>query len=629
MTIYKTPNREIEVTLNEGTSIPTPSNSILLIGLRNILPGTDTYFKPLVNKPGFPFVENYHIYELPNFTSGASALSYMQSLGFSVSYGVEGSTRLSNPSAATVNSDNSVTLTFSGTQVEAEGWSEFALNNPNVTSTFTQTTSGAVGSSISYSSDSSKNTVSVTLASVSGTFDTTNGIDVVYIDSSIQVPNQAKTDDICCQVWSVFEDLNNSQPQIQNVQVPQIYFSIVPTASTPTGNFGPTSADITMSTFGVEAPIVSGTTVDIYFASEIPTNYFLIPKEGGANITLAQTEAGAIGTVERTLPGSMGPAGSLVGVRLVNVTGTFNNEDHFTLKLDAGKDIFSHIGNTELGYINCPYEINSTTDVDITYKEFFDNVKALNTPYQVMNNHFVVFGGIANLTLTRELALQLPEINSQYFIGSFYPYASSKSPALRASQVSASVLALNAQSGTPFNPINNATSLGIYSNLTKNQQIEVGVGSQSEQVFQRGWTPISVNQEGLPYIVRAVTTLLSLSPGLKDIEYFPVSTWQVISEWKKAVYLLTIQPFYTNARTTPFVQLALVEGVRALAMTFAQLGMFENINRTTLKEITVSVSKTDPSQLIIHTPVTVVPELNSIKVEVDVESALDINVLTV
>lgn len=627
MPIYKTPYREISVKLNEGTSIPSPSNGTLLIGNRTVLPAGDTYFKPLRNQPGYPFVDNYEIYQLPNFTSGIAALGYMKNLGFQVSYGEEGAAVLSAPSSITNVASASVTLTFDAVSAENEGWSEFAINNPNIVSEFTQQTSGATGTAVSYTSNTQNSTVSVALDLVTGAFDDTNLISVSYVNSSVQIPNAAKTDEICCQVHSFFTTLNNPQQTIVNSVIPPLYISVVPDPATvATSYFGPTSQPIPLAEAGLSI-VGTGTEIDLYFDTAIPQNFFMIPSKGLGVSTISQ--GATSGRIAQTLPGSNGPAGSLCGVRLTNVSGTFETTSALSINLDSSQDIFALLSNTEVGYVNSPYEIKTSEDVNTTYSEFFDGIKALNEPFAVMQNHFVIEGIVSNLSYAKYEYANLPEINSQYFQCCFYPYAASKSPKMYPGQLGASYAALISQPGVPFIPINNSVALGVFTNYKKSEVIGKGIDKTSELVLDKGWIPFSVNDAGEVYIIRAVTSLLTTQAGLPDIEYFPASIWQIISEWKKAVYYLTLETQFTNARANPKTKQALEAAVQGLALTFQQLGMFENLTTATIKKITVTDSLTDPSALIINTPVTIVPELNAISVLVNVESALNVSVSTV
>ena len=494
--------------------------------------------------------------------------------------------------------------------------------------TFTQETSGASGVVSFYSSDAAASSVSAVIDSPTGTFDITNKIAVTYVDSSEQVPNPDKTDDICCQIWSFYQTLNNPQESITNPQIPQVYFAIVPNPATvATSYFGPTSAPQQIVTEGITVE-GTGETVQLFFSGDVPANFFLTPSEGLGETSYSQ--GSTTGRVLRTLPGSQAPTDveATVGVELVDVEGTFNNEDAIYLNLDASQTIFNLIGNTELGYVTCPYEIKSETDLT-TYSEFFDSVEALNAPYDVMQNHFVTFGVVSNLSTSKFKYTTLPQPNSQYILCASYPYPTTKSPAMLASQLGSTYAALISQPGIPQNPINGSVALGIFPNLDRSQVVDVAIGGSSERLMSRGWTAFSVNKFGQPYIVRAVTSLLSLPSGELDQEYFPVSVWQIVSLWKKTVYEVSMQTQYTNARRNKSVKRKLEVAIQGLAITFQDDGMFEGLTPQSVKQITVTDSLLDASGIVVNTPITIVPELNSIVTNVNIESALNVSVPTV
>lgn len=625
--IYKTPYRQVNVQLNEATGLASPSNGVVLLGFRNIIPTGDTYFKPLVNQPGYPFIDNYFVYRMPNFTTGAAALSYMQNLGFQVSYGIEGSTVLPAPTNVTPIGNNSVVLTFNAVAAESAGWSEFANNSANYVSTFTQASTDATGVDSSFASSTTAGTVSVTLQNVSDTFNTTNLITVTYVNTSVQIPNAAKTDDICMAIWGFFTTLNNSQPTIINPVIPPLYFAVIPQGEdVVSGYFGPSSSSIALVD---PANIVTASDhVDLYWSSGIPENYFMIPDQELGTSYIYQTTSAATGQILETLPGTTGPAGSVCGVRLINVTGTFNATNSLEIRLDASQDVFALVGNTEVGYITNPYEQSTDEDVNETYLEFYTNIYSMNQPLAVNQNKFYVAGVIANVSYTQQEYAELPIINSQYIQAVFYPYNQYKSPAMTISQVTACHAALVSQAGVPFYPVNGSVALGMFPNTTKSQQVSVGPTTYSELIMQQGWTVYSVNQQtGQVYVVRPITTLTEVG-SLADIEYYPVTTWQVVGEWKKTIYNLSQQVTYTNAKNSPAIRQQLQGAVQGQALLFGQLTMFEFVQQY-IKQFTVTLSLTNPSLLVVNTPAVITPELSAIQFNVSVNSALNVAITSV
>lgn len=85
--INKVPNKKITINLQGAIGIPSTDANILLIGHRSgVLSSAMPSYAELQPKSGYPLLTAYRSYDLPSFSSGDTAISYMQALGFTANY---------------------------------------------------------------------------------------------------------------------------------------------------------------------------------------------------------------------------------------------------------------------------------------------------------------------------------------------------------------------------------------------------------------------------------------------------------------------------------------------------------------------------------------------------------------
>lgn len=642
--INKVPNKKITINLQGAIGIPSTDANILLIGHRSgVVSGAMPSYAELQPKSSYPLLTAYRSYDLPSFSSGDTAISYMQALGFTANYGLSNS--LLFPAPTQVITPPSVSSLSSGElSANKTKFKKQSLQDGATTVTLQWDTAPIgfdllVGSSkeINITQINGANTATATVQSVNlnpyqlvlnnvqGTFTITAQIAVSYIDTDANVPDPARTDEICMMVYSVVNSINTNFPQTINTITPTISICFLNPMDT---GFNPNSAPIQyLNSDGSNAVLSAVQTLPngntgIYFATT-PANFGVTPLTALGN-TLVSKDATNFGTLVQVLPGI---TSSGIGIELTNITGTFVVGDAVTIALDSTQDVFSLL-TTAKQYPVSPYEIKTQADISSPTSKFvplFNYLAKANAPTSVNNGSFFAMGVVANISIPKQQASTLPVFDpstfgAEYITGAYYPYIQKLgdyplNSAIVASQY-AGIIACN---DVPFNPLNNVLlKLPVAADLTTvlNDLSSITVA------INLGWTPIGVNSKLQAYIVRAVTGLLYL-PGTEapDTEYFPVTDWQIIGLWKKAVFQALSQPSFTNKRKSTQLKDNIVNSLQPLALNFETQGMFYNMAKL-VGEFQTTDDTQDPAKYNVITPVCVTPEFNAIEVTVNVVSYL-------
>lgn len=638
--INKVPNKKISINLQGAISIPSTDANILLIGHRA---GAIASYSQLRPKPGYPQLTAYRSYDLPNFNSGDAALSYMQSLGFNVGYGLSNELLFIAPSQIIPPpngplpsgelltnktkvkkqplQDNATTTTL---QWDSAPISFETLIGSPKTINITQINGGHAA--IATVQAVSLNPCQLILINVQGTFTTNAQIMASYIDAKSTVPDPARTDEICMMVYSAFNSINTKFPQTINTITPTISICFLnPTdpGFQPNGSTIPYYQDsnLTKAALSAVQKLPNGNT-GIYFAN-LPSNFGYTPLISLGN-TLISKDSSNYGTLVQVLSG-VTPSG--VGIELTNLTGSFAVGDEVNFAMDATQDVFSLLTSPK-EYPVSPYEIATQADISSPTSKFipfFNYLAKANAPTSVNDGSFFAIGVVSNLSIPKQQASSLPVFDpstfgAEYITGAYYPYTSKFGdyqicPAMVASSY-AGIIACN---DVPFNPLNNVLlKLPVPADLST----VLNDLSSITTAINLGWTPIGVNSRQQAYIVRAVTGLLYL-PGTEtpDTEYFPVTDWQIIGLWKKAVFQVLGLPQFTNKRKSPKLKDSVVNALQPLALNFDDKEMFYNMAKL-VGEFEVVDDDQDPAKYKVITPVCVTPEFNSIEVMVNVLSYL-------
>lgn len=618
MAINKVPSININISFVGAPVTASTDKNVLLIGHRNISVNGD--YKPLVPAQNYPALTAYETYFIPAQSTVNGYLNYMQNLGFALEWGESNTLNFSAPSTVTVNSDSSVTLTWSSAQIGYD-----LLVGANIATTLVQSTSNATGTVSSVSTTS----YAITLKNVTGTFNTSNTISVSTINNNLQVPDPTRTDEIVMMVYRYAQAqvLTISSPIVTSA--PNLYIAYLNDAFAGTVDevsdtgFAPNSDEIEIVAPNSVVSLSNGN-VALYFTT-IPDNFGLVPRSelGNSTITQTQDEDSATGTIIGYLPGLVANG---IGLEIDVTEGTFNATDTLTMELDTTQDIFSLL-TYPINYVVSPYAVTSSGDLtNPNYAPFFNFLVTGNAASSVNNQQYYAFGVVANISTPSTQASGLPvfdpsSFGAQNIVGAYAPYF----PTLGDISFSVAELAsfeagLIARNDIPFNPMNKlATPMPVSSN-TKTALKPSDAGT----VLNIGWTPYVLNPTtNQLQVVRNVTGLLYY-PGTSSPDYndFPVTNQQIIGLWKKSVYTVLAQPQFTNVRKSNVVKGLALKALQGLATQFEDLGMLLFTN-TLNQQFTITDNATDPNAYDVYTPICVSPELNEFNVDTAVISYLN------
>lgn len=597
-------------------------------------------YPQLQPKFGYPQLTAYRSHDLPSFSNGDTAISYMQSLGFTANYGLSNTltfpapTQIISPQSELIKNKfkkqviSSVTITLQ--------WDVIPLGfdlllgtgkEIHVVQTNDSNKTNAIVQSVN------QNPCQLVLTNVQGTFTTTAQIIVNYVDSNANVPDPARTDEICMMVYSAVNSINTNFPQTISKIIPTISICFLNPVDT---GFNPNSATVqylnsdgTQSVLGSVQKLSNGNT-GIYFTTT-PSNFGITPLTELGNTQISKDSSGSTsvsGTLVQVLPGITSGG---IGIELKDVIGTFAIGDAINIALDSTQDVFSLLVSAKQ-YPVSPYEVKNQADISSPTSKFvplFNYLAKANAPTSVNDSSFFAMGVVSNISIPKQQASSLPvfdtpgsgtPVGAQYITGGYYPYMVKLgdyplSPAIVASSY-AGIIACN---DIPFNPVNNILlKLPVVADLTSvlNDLSSITIA------INLGWTPIAVNSKLQAYIVRGVTGLLYL-PGTEtpDTEYFPVTDWQIIGLWKKAVFQVLNQPQFTNKRKSTQLTDNIANALQPLALNFQKEYMFYNMAKL-VSEFAVIDDSQDPAKYKIVTPVCVTPEFNAIDVTINVVSYL-------
>lgn len=611
MTIIKTPFVTVRDQIVATNGITNPNNNILAITQRGIA-GSATVLPDLTPLTGYPKISLYEPFLLPAFGSGSDCLSYLAACGFLVGYGETSVVFL--PVANNVAGAGPIyTITYTGVP---SGFS--ILIGGGITATVA--TQGAnVGTVVSAVVNAAGNAV-LTVNSTN-TF-TTAAMNVNYINRNITTPDPAQTEIAAMTLWTLFSELNQVGNQLTSAAstFPQVYLLLM--GQNDTG-YSPNTTDIAL--IKPDHTTVMGTTVVLSWDA-IPTNWGLLPDNQLGNSLVQQGSSAIEGVFYQkgigNIVGASTPA-AVCYIILNSVVGTFNTTDALQVKLDGSQSIdLMNKGNYckyWLGYT----EITSANSAKTTqFKNIIDTQNNLSNVEQ--NRGGLTFGFLGNISQPLFQASGLQQLNDRYLIATYFPEPISPLTLVQStsSQVSAFVVACCAMNAQPFNPMNNIISATIIAPSSQSYWVQKGMQATSEVILQVGYTPLYVNNFGQVATVRIVNSELTLPNTLvPDNEFFPFSTWQIITSWNEDIVSLCKQPQYTNKRKTDDIKQSLLMAGINLALTYQQNGMFSNVNDL-IPLFNIQDNPVAADEWIFNTPIQVIPELSGIQINVNIYSFL-------
>lgn len=612
---YKTPNISIRTAIQQVGALPSIQATIACVGHRSLIGGA-TQLSPLTPAPGYPQLQYFQPFPLPTFGSGNEALSYMKNLGFTVNYGLSGSLLFPAPTSVTVNSNSTVTLTYS-----AQPLNYNLLLQRGITATITQNTSSAAGTFLSASTSN----FSITLGSVSGTFVTTSADTIVisYINNTLGLPDPNRTEEICMQVFYMYQIMNEISGGAQyNFIKPSVFLSVL-TDRESGGDFGPNPANVSL---GIPTATSVQTDGSVYIGyASAPTNAAYVPLSPLGSSALNQLTSLATGIILGTLP-AYTIAGCAFVIHVGPVTGTFDTTHTINLNLDASQTVFVLMDNTPFTCIVNPYNVATNTDITTNQAEFFNYLSTVNQPTEVEKGHFGVFGVFANTTIpAQSMGSSLPtDVNNDRYTPVYYPYVPNVGEYPQtAAMVSAAVASFFSCNSAPYNPQSSVIIPSLLSSSNTQNRVVLGLtgATCSEVALDLGWSPLCVNSAGQVFPARLVTGQTTLpNTNVEDVEFFPLTTWQIVTYFQQQLYVSLIAAGVKQLRQSPQVLTKVKGVVIAAMMNFQTLGMFENVP-VLAKQVTVTQSNI-PDTIIIQVPVTVIPELASANVQVGLISSL-------
>jgi len=616
---YKTPNISIRSSIASPAALPTLQQAVECIGHRSLIDGA-SQLAPLTPAPGYPQLQYFHPFVMPPLGSGNEALSYMKNLGFTVNYGLSGDLLFPAPSAIVTNLNGTVTLSYA-----AQPQNYNLLLQSGFTASITQTTSGAEGIFLS----ASVNSYAITLGSVSGTFVTTGAdtIELAYINNSLGLPDPNRTEEICMQVFHMYQVINNiatvNSGSQYNFVKPNIIISVLTDRET-SGSFSPNPANLSL---GVPTDTAIQTSGDVYVGwTAVPTQSAYVPLTQLGDSALNQLTSLATGVIKSVLaPYTI--AGCAFVVNLGPVTGVFDTTHAINLKLDATQTVFTLMETIPFTAIVNPYNVATNTDISTNQAEYFDYIAAVNQPTEVEKGHYGVVGTFANTTIAAtSMASLLPtDIDNNWYEAVYFPYVPNVGEYPQSSAVvAATIAAFFSCNSAPYNPQSVLIVPSLLSSANTQNRVVYGLTgpTSSEIALDLGWSPLCVNAAGQVITSRLVTGQTTL-PGtsVTDVEFFPLTTWQIVTLFKQQLYVALIVAKVKQLRQSPQVLTKIKGVVIALMIQFETNGMFEN-SAILAKLVTVTRAINAPDTIIIDVPITVIPELASANVQVGLISSV-------
>lgn len=611
---YKTPNVSIRTSILQPAALPSIQATIACVGHRT-LENSESQLPPLTPAPGYPQLQYYQPFTMPPLGSGYQALSYMQNLGFTVNYGLSGTIIFPAPTSVVINANSTVTLTFSTQPMNYN-----LLLQTGFSATITQATSTATGVFLS----ASTSVFAITLGSITGTFVTTSAdtLSLAYINSNLGLPDPNRTEEICMQVFYMYQAINDIKGGSQyNFITPGVVLSVLTDRET-SGSFAPNATPLAMGTPSTASVQTDGS---VYLGwTSAPANSGYVPLTSLGNSALTQATSLATGTVIAVLaPYTI--SGCAFVVHVGPVTGAYDTTHAVNLVLDASQTVFVLIDNTPFTCIVNPYNVATNTDINTNQAQFFNYIASVNQPSEVEHGHFGVFGVFANTTILAQSAGQsLPTaVNNNWYAPVYYPYVPNVGEYPQsAAVIAAATAAFFSCNSAPYNPQSLLVIPGILSSANIQNRISYGVSgiASSEVILDLGWSPLCVNASGQVFPARLITGQTTL-PGtnVTDIEFFPLTIWQTVTLYQQQLYVALIAAGVKQLRQSDQILTKIKGVVIGTMQNFQTLGMFENV-AVLAKEVTVTQSNI-PDTIIIQSPITVIPELASANVQVGLISS--------
>ncbi len=612
--------------LNIGVNlVPAPitggtSKQCLLIG--QSITGGQIY----LSKNGFPQPNYYIPFLLPSFENGQSALNYLSNYGISSQMGY-------NFSLIIPQHPNSVNY-LNGTTVIT--WSSI----PNG---FTQ----LVGFALSGNVVQLSLTAPILSASISGgiatlivsgtvAFTLTAGI-TINGTNNVAYPDPNNSDPIALMVWDFYQSALSANTPTDGV--PSAYISIlsdrdvsISAINTPIELIVPTNVTTAL---GI-------TTLSYTYTGGIGTlaNFGYLPTTAYGNTTVTQLNSNATGTFAGYSISPTSTTTGTVNILVANVTGTFVTTagDTISVVLDNTINAFNFINGINLYASVMQFPINTLTNINTTYADFYNGNTTINQPNQVLNSHYGTYAIAGNITSLPNQATSLPVANDRTKILVSYPYIAQfgdipydNSSGNVASGRIASAIAYMLANGdytSAFPPLTGATinHLPVSSISSSISYNTLGGGTGNLAVIN-GWLPLAPNSGNVVTFLQSNTTMTTLpNTQVPDTEfrYIHVGDCIKFTKYQIAQLYLIISKLPNNQGTvlisTNFLR-QFRNGIISVLYFLQNYGIVQNV---ALYEKLVSVIQdpVNPNQVDAVIPEQIIPQLNGCSGTITVFSSL-------
>lgn len=566
-----------------------PSKSGLVFASRT-LNSNNQLIPPLSNNtPTSLFIP----FELPAFTTGTQALSYLADLGFQYTLGTGFNSTFEQPDSVEIDSVSGLTTLIWNDPLMGIQY----LVGQNPVGTVVQNTSTANGAIVDTYITGNQSFMIVSPTTGSDDFDITNTI-LITAELTNGAPDPANSDEVCVAAYAFYNQYGKSA--IFDTS-PNLWCSVY--VKGHVSSITATSASISLVT-PTAAVVQPDGSVNLTYP--ITANQLgLLPSQYFGNSTITQATSAATGK----LNGYTLTSTNCV-INVIDVDGTFDSTHACTVVLDNTQNGFNYLGENEISSYGLCYQVSNLNTLTTTHSDFYSNIVALQAPSASETNKFKVQGYYSYVApYINAIPLNaLTTPNNTYFV------ANAKLDVPTAVQYPANNAMVTMVS--MFDDLNNeypfyGTNGKNYTvNLTASTNVSsFPTAASLNQLTNQGWKSFGVNGAGQVYIYRNVCTLQSLD-GIPDNSF----RFQDIQLKTRDLD----KNFYTIAEQTvidPATQQRLNNNPELITNMQNNLSVFLNsaydngngIVGNTKNSVTVTLNPDDVSRLTIRITTTIVP----------------------
>lgn len=285
-------------------------------------------------------------------------------------------------------------------------------------------------------------------------------------------------------------------------------------------------------------------------------------------------------------------------------------------------DLFEAVlgGSVYYSALVMPYEITSTIDITTTYAAFFTTVLALNDPSQVNYQKYGTIGYWSTISVVADDIPNLVMNDSQYSAGMYFPYDNDVEAVYQyPGQVAAAAVAYIITNPAPFLPLGKVEINGLVPPV-----VNAGLTYQlCESVLDKGYTPIFINQDGMPAFARTITGLTTYpNTSAPATQYYDIQNWQVIFFNKGVKGAILQSPQFTNKNFTQRYRKDLRLAMIDVDKGFERATMVSNVNQY-LSQYTVT--QNNVGTVLVANPLQVTAGVQSIAVTINLQNQFNAN----